>query len=44
MDRKFIEGKWLNQEEVIDFLVERVFILQARIEHLENGQVSGRRK
>ena len=33
--KKDVEGKWLDYDEIIDFLIEKVFILQERIKDLE---------
>ncbi len=38
MKARFIEGTWLYEEAVIDFLVERIFQLQVRIEDLEKQE------
>jgi len=35
MKKRFVEGKWLNQEELLDFLTERIFILEERIKELK---------
>lgn len=33
--KRFIEGEWMDDKEVLDFLVERIFQLQVRIKELE---------
>lgn len=33
--KTFIEGKYLNNQEVIDFLIEKVYKLQVKVEWLE---------
>ncbi len=35
--KRFIEGKWLNQQEQLDFLIERIFILEEEIKELLAG-------
>jgi len=40
--KRFIEGKWMNDEEVIDFLVERIFLLQVQIKDFKKKQLIGR--
>jgi len=37
MVKRFIEGKWLEDEEAIDFLVEEVYKLRVRLEELEKN-------
>ncbi len=36
MVKRFIEGKWLNQQEQLDFLIEKIFVLEEIIKELKD--------
>ena len=35
MYRKYINGVWFNQEELLNYLVEKILILEDRIKNFE---------